>query len=166
MRRLALAANDREVEALDTKRVEHAQSILRIMSNLFTGSTPQQGQQLQQQKSRRVSEHSRPTTDDTSNNFSLLPVRRSTVYIKDASVICGIDVAVARDYVFPSSDDVSICKKNAEIAKFHGRLDHERLFGIFQVLVGDVQKPGMPTAEFSPLYSLRNPLTVTMMEKL
>ncbi|GJE87139.1 hypothetical protein PsYK624_032220 [Phanerochaete sordida] len=159
MRRLAVAANDREVESVDMKRAENANSILRIMSNLFTFSGPPV------QKMRRVSEHSKPS-EDAANNYSLLPNRRSTVYIKDASTLCGIDIAVARDYVFPSDDAVAACRTNVEIAKFHGRLDHERLFGIFQVLAGDIQKPGVGPSDQNSLYTARNPLTVTMMEKL
>lgn len=158
MRRLALAANDRDVEALDLKRTENAHSILRIMSNLFTFPHPAQ-------KVRRVSEHSRPS-EDTSNNYALLPTRRSTVYIKDASALCGIDIAVARDYVWPSTEPVLACKRNVEIARIHGRLDHERLFSLFQVLVVDIQKSGAGPADASTLYSIRNPLTVTMLEKL
>ena len=130
------------------------------MSNIFN-FTPTQAPL----KSRRVSDNSRPA-DDVKNGSSPLPFRRSTIYIKDASAVCGIDIAVAQDYVFPSTDAVPACKQNAEIAKFHGRLDHERLFGIFQVLVGDSQKPSQTSLDISPLYSLRNPLTVTMMEKL
>ncbi|EKM55335.1 uncharacterized protein PHACADRAFT_255888 [Phanerochaete carnosa HHB-10118-sp] len=159
MRRLALAANDREVESVDMKRAENAHSILRIMSNLFTFS----GQPSQ--KVRRVSEYSKPS-EDTPNNYSLLPNRRSTVYIKDVSILCGIDVVVARDYVFPFPDAVSACKTNIETARFYGRLDHERLFGIFQVLAGDIQKPGVGAAHASSLYTVRNSLTASMMEKL
>lgn len=157
MRRLALAANDREVEALDTKRTENAHSILRIMSNLFTFSHPRQ-------KVRRVSEHSKPS-EGTPNDYSVLPTRRSTVYIKDASFLCGIDLDVARAYVFPSTDTVSACKKNIEIARLHGRIDHERIFNMLQVLVLDIQKGG-EEAGVGSLYNIRNPLTVTIMEKL
>lgn len=159
MRRLALAANDREIDFTDMKRADNAHSILRIMSNLFTFSDQPN------QKIRRVSEHSKPS-EEASNNYSLLPNRRSTVYIKDASTLCGTDVAVARDYVFPSSNAVSTCKRNVEIAKFHGRLDHERLFGIFQVLASDIQKPGVGASDANSLYTIQNPLTVNMMEKL
>lgn len=162
MRRLAVAANDREVESVDMRRAENAHSILRIMSNLFTFSS-QPGQVGQ--KVRRVSEHSKPS-EDASNIYSPLPNRRSTVYIKDTSILCAIDVAVARDYVFPSSDLVAACKTNAGLAKFHGRLDHERFFGILQVLAGDTQKSGMGHGDRNSSYAIRNPMTASMMDRL
>lgn len=156
MRRLALAANDREVDALDPRRTENAHSILRIMSNLFTSTQ-------HTQKVRRVSEHSKPS-DETPSNYAVLPTRRSTVYIKDVAVLCGIDIEAAKTYVFPLSDAVSAFKQNAELARQLERFDHERLFAIFQVLVFDIQKDN--TRRDASLYSTRNPLTVAMMEKL
>lgn len=156
-RLLARAANTQDVEVMDVKRTENAHSILRIMSNLFTFAHPQQ-------KTRRVSEGSK-LSEGPPNDYSVLPTRRSTVYIKDASALCGIDVTIARAYIFPSADAVPACKRNVEIAKQHGRVDHERIFNMFQVLVLDIQKSG-DGAGVNSLYSIRNPLTVTMMEKL
>lgn len=158
MRKLALAANDREVESLDIKRSEDAHSILRIMSSLFNFSP---------QKTRRVSDQSTKTAEqENSNGYSLVPVRRSTVYIKDVSTVVGIDVAAAREYVFSTSEPVAACKKNAGVAKLHRRLDHERIFNILEVLLIDIQKSSTSPADMSSLYSICNPLTVTMMEKL
>lgn len=157
MRKLALAANDREVESLDIKRSEDAHSILRIMSSLFNFSP---------QKTRRVSDQSAKTEQDNSNGYSPVPVRRSTVYIKDVSTVVGIDVAAAKEYIFSASEPVAACKKNAGVAKLHRRLDHERIFNILGVLLIDIQKSGTSPADMSSLYSICNPLTVTMMEKL
>ena len=80
-------------------------------------------------------------------------------------MLCGLDIPAAKAYVFPSSDAVSTFKQNAEAARRLERFDHERLFTIFQVLVLDTQKDDIGR-DVSSLYSLRNPLTVAMMEKL
>ncbi|KAJ3559944.1 hypothetical protein NM688_g25 [Phlebia brevispora] len=159
VRRLELAARDREVEATEIKRAEDAHSILRIMSNLFT---------FPHQKSRRVSEQSslRPT-DELQNNYSLLPTRlRSTVYIKNASLITGTDVEAARQYVFPTTDPAEACRVNADTARLLGRVDHERVFRTLQILLAEDQKSNLPSRQTGTLQSVGNPLALKIMEKL
>lgn len=157
VRRLQLAAHDQDTEALEVKRTEDAHSILRIMSNLFTFS---------HQKSRRVSDQSSlRQTDDLQTNYSLLPTRRSTVYIKDASLVTGIDVEAARRYVFPSAaDPIAACKENANAASLLGRLDHERVLEMLQVLLAEDQKSNGNSGQAVSTSS--NPLTLTIMERL
>ncbi|KAI0689793.1 hypothetical protein BC835DRAFT_1367485 [Cytidiella melzeri] len=156
MRKLALAANDREVKSVDLKRAENAHSILHIMSNLFAFS---------HQKTRRVSDQSRPSLDETPTNYALLPTRRSTIFIKDTSLFVGLDVGAAQEYVFPAAEPVDACKRNVEIARFRGRFDHERVFRMLQIFMIEHDKPEA-LAVGSPLYSLCNPLIVSMVEKL
>lgn len=156
MRKLALAAKDREVESIDFKRAEDAHSILRIMSNLFSFSHP---------KARRVSDQSRPSLDEAPNNYALLPMRRSTVFIKDASSYIGLDIGAAQEYVFPGAEPVEAFKRNVEIARFRGRLDHERVFNMLQIFMLEHDKPDSAVLG-PPLYSLCNPLIVSMVEKL
>ncbi|CCM03390.1 uncharacterized protein FIBRA_05520 [Fibroporia radiculosa] len=126
VRLLSHAAQDRD-EVVDLRPADDANNILRIMTNLFT---------FPQYKSRRVSEPSK-SYEDMPSAYSLLPTRRSTVFIKDASVLAGIDIAAAQDYIFDISDPPDTCKKNAEIARIRGRVDHERVFKVLgAVLVG------------------------------
>ena len=126
------------------------------MSNIFTFS---------HQKVRRVSEQSRPPLDDTPSSYSLLPTRRSTVFVKDASAFIGIDVIAAREYIFPSDDCIATCKKNSEIARKRGRYDHERVFSILQAFLVDYRSNGGGTTA-SSVYNLRSPLIFNLMEKL
>jgi WD repeat-containing protein 59 len=156
MRKLAIAANDREVESVDFRRAEDAHSILRIMSNLFSFS---------HQKTRRVSDQSRPSLEETSNNYALLPTRRSTVFIKDASAFVGFDVRAAHEYIFPAAEPADACKKNIEIARFHGRIDHERVFRMLEVFVLEHGKAESAALGLSH-HGLCNPLIATMVEKL
>ena len=156
VRRLALAAHDREVNALDIKRADDAHSILRIMSNLFT---------VPHQKQRRVSEQSR-LSEGMGTDYSLLPTRRSTVYLKDASMVTGTDVNTARRYVFPTDEPVAACKANAETARLLGRLDHERVFGMLQSLLSDTQRGALPIGEVRAPYAPCNTFTLKILEKL
>ncbi|KAH8096852.1 hypothetical protein BXZ70DRAFT_944805 [Cristinia sonorae] len=127
VRRLSLAANDRDVDYPDTKKTEDANSILRIMSNLYSFS---------HQKVRKFSENSRPS-EDVPNNYSLLPTRRSTVFIKDASSVLGLDIESAAEYVFPATHPHDWCARNAEIARHTGRIYHQRIFTMLQVMILD-----------------------------
>ncbi|KAI0345160.1 hypothetical protein BDW22DRAFT_1354052 [Trametopsis cervina] len=156
MRKLALAAKDREVDSIDVKRAEDAHGILRIMSNLFT---------IPQQKTRRVSDQSRPSLDEAPKNYALLPTLRSTIFIKDAAPLVGLDVGAAYDYVFPAANPVDACKKNVETARLRGRVDHERVFNVLQIFMIEHEK-GDSSSLAPSLYSLCNPLIVSMIEKL
>ncbi|TCD66873.1 hypothetical protein EIP91_000771 [Steccherinum ochraceum] len=128
VRRLSLAANDREVDAPDAKRTEDATSILRIMSNLYSFS---------HQKPRKYSENSRPPEDVQSTNYSLLPQRGRTVTFKNAAPIIGLDIHSAAQYVFPSTNPRDWCRENAEISRRNGRVYHQRIFTMLQVMVLD-----------------------------
>lgn len=151
VRRLSLAASDREVEIADTKKAEDANSILQIMSNLYSFS---------HQKARKFSENSRPT-EDVPGNYSLLPTRRSTVYIKDASPIVGLDIASAKEYVYPTTHPHNWCARNAEIARRSGRVYHQRIFTMLQVIILERlnKDEGKERMELTPL-------AIKVMEKM
>lgn len=118
VRRLGLAATDRVLKPVDPKRAEDGDNILRIMTNLLTFS---------QQKIRRDSESSKPL-DDIPASYSLLPTRRSTVFIANTTHFAGADKKVAVEYIFQSDTLAAVCETNSLIAKEHGRYDHERVF--------------------------------------
>ena len=87
------------------------------------------------------------------------------VFIKDASPFVGLDIGAAQEYVFPGAEPVEACKKNAEIARFRGRLDHERVFNMLQIFMMEHDKPESSSLG-PPLYSLCNPLIVSTIEKM
>lgn len=152
VRRLSVAATDREVETSDTKKTEDMNSILRIMSNLYSFSN---------QKARKFSENSRPS-DDVPNSFSLLPTRRSTVFIRDASSTIGLDIPSAAQYVYPTTNPRNWCAKNAEIARHNGRFYHQRIFTMLQVMLLD----GPENEEGEKDKMELTPLVMKLMEKL
>ncbi|THH17187.1 hypothetical protein EUX98_g9174 [Antrodiella citrinella] len=152
VRRLSLAASDRDIDLPETKRTEDAHSILRIMSNLYSFS---------HQRVRKFSENSRPS-EDVPTNYSLLPTRRSTVFIRDASAILGLDIASAAQYVFPSTHPRNWCATNAEIARHAGRVYHQRVFTMLQVMILDSANQGADEKERLEL----TPLLMKLVEKL
>ena len=143
VRRLAMAARDRDVTSFgDIKSTDDVNSISRIMSNIYSYPT-----------TRRFSDSSRPS-EERADAMSLLPTRRSMVYIRDSSAYIGIDMAAAGSYVYTMTNPLDWCRKNAEIAKLHGRSDHERFFSMLHVLIADSRKrDGVLTTfgSFSPL---------------
>ncbi|KAI0794847.1 hypothetical protein C8Q75DRAFT_847958 [Abortiporus biennis] len=146
LHRLSLAANDRVVPTLGEKRTEDVNSILRIMSNLFTFSHT---------KVRKFSEQSKQV-EELPLTYSLLPTRRSSVFINDTSAFIGLDVDAAGSYVYPATNPSDWCKVNSGIARTHGRVDHERIFTMMQVMLLEGQKSALPlemasTHTFTPL---------------
>ncbi|EGN97137.1 hypothetical protein SERLA73DRAFT_57400 [Serpula lacrymans var. lacrymans S7.3] len=123
VRRLGLAATDRMVDLADPKRAEDGDNILRIMTNLLTFS---------QQKVRRESESN--SLDDIPASYSLIPMRRSTIFIKYPSDITNANRTVAAEYIFESQNLANLCETNAHIAKVNGQLHHERVFKTLQAL--------------------------------
>jgi hypothetical protein len=128
VRRLSLAATDRVVKPLDPRRPQDGDHILRIMTNLLTFSHDTS-------QHHRDSESSRLRGEDTvpSNSFAY-PTQRSTVFITNTTHISGGDRKVAIGYVFEGETLAMVCQKNAEVAREHGRYDHERIFKILQAL--------------------------------
>lgn len=116
------AANDRAT-TYSPRRPEDNTNILRIMTNLLTFS---------ERKQRRSSEHTKPVDD---MSYSLLPTRRSTVLIKDASSILSLDRQVASEYILDISIPRETCQKNASLARKRGRFDHERVFKLLKIFV-------------------------------
>ncbi|KAJ7029772.1 hypothetical protein C8F04DRAFT_1115839 [Mycena alexandri] len=129
VRRLSLAAADRIVKPLDPRRPQDGDHILRIMTNLLTFSHDTS-------QHHRDSESSRPRGEEgsRSNSFAYPAPRRSTVFITNTTHISGGDRKVATGYVFEDETLALVCQKNAEVAREHGRYDHERVFKILQAL--------------------------------
>jgi hypothetical protein len=130
VRRLGLAATDRLVKSVDSKRAEDGDTILRIMTNLLTFS---------HHNFRRDAEQSKPF-GGIAQNYSLLPPHRSTIFINNTTDTAGADKKVATDYLFEADSLSAVCEKNALIARQHGRYDHERVFRILSTLVPTSQQ--------------------------
>jgi WD repeat-containing protein 59 len=124
MHRLAAASSRRDQHGVGSERSEDGNNILHIMTNLLT---------LSRLKQRRASEQSRPL-DEVPANYSLLPTRVMTVYIRDMSYTVGASQCMASKYVFDGRDIVDICSKNAELAQKGQRHDHERFFNMMTIL--------------------------------
>ncbi|KAJ3493225.1 hypothetical protein NMY22_g20237 [Coprinellus aureogranulatus] len=120
LRRLSAAARDRHALPFDSRKHESDLNILRTMTNLLTVS---------RQKVRRDS-----VTSGVSRNYSLLPTRRSNVFMMDTMNLAGPDRLVAVDYVFMGASLIEVCERNARVAKERGRWDHERVFRTVQAL--------------------------------
>lgn len=56
------------------------------------------------------------------------------MFITNTTHISGGDRKVATEYVFEDETLALVCQKNAEVAREHGRYDHERIFKILQAL--------------------------------
>ena len=93
------------------------------MTNLLTFS---------QQKFRKESD-SKPL-DEIPASYSLIPMRRSTVYIMREVDIAMADKTVAQQYIFEANSLSELCDKNARIASAHLRFDHARIFRVLQSL--------------------------------
>ncbi|KAJ7500604.1 hypothetical protein B0H11DRAFT_784912 [Mycena galericulata] len=128
VRRLSLAATDRVVKPLDPRRPQDGDHILRIMTNLLTFS--------HDTSHHRDSESSRLRGEEgfRSDSFAFPAPRRSTVFITNTTDISGGDRKVAVGYVFEAETVAVLCQKNAEVAREHGRYDHERIFKILLAL--------------------------------
>jgi hypothetical protein len=96
---------------------------MRIMTNLLTFS---------ERKLRRESE-SKPL-DGIPASYSLVPLRRSIVFIMGNAHMAMSDRSIAAEYVFEYGSVADVCAKNAIVARQHGRYDHERTFKILQAL--------------------------------
>lgn len=141
VRRLGLAATDRTLTSIAPRKTDDGpDNILRIMTNLLTFS---------QQKFRRDSDSKLP---EIPASYSLIPVRRSTVFIaRDVDIARG-DKKVAEQYVFESDSLSELCDKNASIASAHLRFDHARVFRVLQSLFPPSEKDGSPRSNgFSSL---------------
>lgn len=138
VRRLGLAATDRTLASISPRRTDDGpENILRIMTNLLTFS---------QQKFRRDSD-SKPL-DEIPASYSLIPMRRSTVYIMQTVDAARMDKKVAGEYVFESDSISELCDKNACVASAHLRYDHARVFRVLQTLFPTSRKNDVAPLNF------------------
>lgn len=128
LRRLSLAAKDRVVQPIDSRRPENDLNILRTMTNLLTVS---------QHKIRR---DSLANGGSGARGVTTVSTRRSNVFIEDTSKIAGPDKLVAEEYIFAAKSIWEYCEKNAEVARDKGRFDHERVFKTLQSLLRAPEK--------------------------
>ncbi|KAG6372963.1 hypothetical protein JVT61DRAFT_7009 [Boletus reticuloceps] len=126
VRRLGLAATDQRPE-VDFRRPGDSEHTLRIMTNLLTFS------QLRLQRDFTI-ETMDNTVNDQGSNVSMIPTRRSTVFIKVSSDISLARRKVAAAYIFQASTVENLCRFNANVAREHGQFAHERMFRTLQSL--------------------------------
>jgi hypothetical protein len=125
MQRLSSAARDRTSTETSTRRGEDSSHILRLMTNLLAFPS--------------VDRPLRPLpgagqSDDTM--YQLLSMRRSTVSIRDASAILGLDRRLAEGMVFDSLNGLpGVCRHNAEVARQLGQLHRCRIFSMLEALL-------------------------------
>lgn len=141
MRRLALASRDARVSSGDPQRGEDGDNILHIMTNLLLFS---------RLKQRRPSEQSRPL-DDIPANYSLLPTHAMTVFVRDGASVIDLGQELAGEYIFDAITPSEACNKNAEVARKHGRRDHEDLFVSLGLLLSSYSECSPKAWGTSPL---------------
>ncbi|KAF7308677.1 WD-REPEATS-REGION domain-containing protein [Mycena chlorophos] len=127
VRRLTLAATDRVAKPLDPRQPQQGRDMERLMTNLLTFSYDSQ---------RRESETSRQRGQDALRNDRLSSSysRSSQVFIANTSAVAGADRTVASGYIFQADTLAILCSRNAETARLHARVDHERIFRTLQAL--------------------------------
>lgn len=141
VRRLALASRDARVSSGDLQRGEDGDNILHIMTNLLLFS---------RLKQRRPSEQSRPL-DDIPANYSLLPTHAMTVFVRDGASVIDLGQELAGEYIFDAITPSEACNKNAEVARKHGRRDHEDLFVSLGLLLSSYSECSPKAWGTSPL---------------
>lgn len=126
LQRLASVARDRPPVSAFLKRNEDATNILRLMTNLL--AYPAMDRPLMSPPG-----SSQPAGDDTA--YQILSVRRSTVSVRDASAILGLDRALAAELIFAAPDGLTeTCRRNGISARWLGRLYHCRIFSMLEAL--------------------------------
>lgn len=118
-----MASTDRSLKLLE-RRPDDGSGVLRIMTNLLTFS---ERKIHRDQDSKQL--------EGTAASYSLVPLRRSMVFIMGTGDVPLYDRQVAAEYVFDCGPIADICEKNANIARHHCRFDHERTFKTLQSLV-------------------------------
>ncbi|KAF7977533.1 hypothetical protein HWV62_3304 [Athelia sp. TMB] len=152
VRRLGLAAKDKVVDPASTRKDQDGpDNILRIMTNLLTFSQP---------KYRRASEPKQKALNEIPGNYSLIPMRRSTVYIKRRIDEARADKAVAEQYKFEAQSLAHLCEENAQIATSKSRYDHARMFRVLQSLF-----PRSEKGEIGSFGTLANQIVMRLYEE-
>lgn len=148
VRRLGIAAVDHRPDTLDYRLSDESNHTMRVMTNLLTFSQP---------KHRHPSDPQAASDDfpNTANGFS---TRCSTVYIQLPSDISFSQRLVAAEYIFEAPSITSLCATNANVARMHGQLAHERVFRTLQSL--------FPTSRLTPPYAKPASASLRVMEKM
>lgn len=124
VRRLGLASTDQRSE-VDSRRSGDSEHKLRIMTNLLTFS---------QLRARRDMAFETMDSSVNDQGSTMIPTRRSTVFIKVSTDISLVRRNVAAAYVFQAGTLEELCRFNANIAREHGQFAHERMFRTLQSL--------------------------------
>jgi hypothetical protein len=133
MQRLASVARDRPPVSASVKRDEDTTNILRLMTNLLTYPAVD--------RSLMSPPGSGHPGDDTA--YQILSVRRSTVSIRDASAMLGLDRELAGQLIFDAPNGLpEVFRRNAVAAYRLGQLQHCRIFSMLEALAKSVCKAG------------------------
>lgn len=81
---------------------------------------------MPQQQRRRESDAKQ--SEEVPKNYALFAARRSTVFLTSTRDFTGADQKVSLEYIFVANSLATVCDTNADVAKRHGRFDHERIF--------------------------------------
>ena len=127
VRRLGLAAKDQRPD-VDSRRPGDSEHTLRIMTNLLTFS------QQRVQRDFTFETMDNTGSNDQGSNVSMMPTRRSTVFVKVATDISLARRKVAATYIFQAGSLEDLCRFNANVAREHGQFAHERMFRTLQSL--------------------------------
>lgn len=127
VRRLGLAATDQRPE-VDSRRPGDSEHTLRIMTNLLTFS------QQRAQWDVAFETKDNTVTNNQGSNVSMIPTRRSTVFIRLSTDISLARRKVAAAYIFQAGTLEDLCRFNANVAREHGQFAHERMFRTLQSL--------------------------------
>ncbi|KAG8221615.1 hypothetical protein J3R82DRAFT_1892 [Butyriboletus roseoflavus] len=127
VRRLGLAATDQRPE-VDSRRPGDSEHTLRIMTNLLTFSQKRAQCDFAYETKENI------VTNDQGSNVSMIPTRRSTVFIRLPTDVSLARRKVATAYIFQACTLEDLCRFNANVAREHGQFAHERMFRTLQSL--------------------------------
>lgn len=153
MQRLAAVASDRVAPPVPGGS-DNTDNVLRVMTNLLTFTHPRSKQRQDRSK----------TADSGRGSFSLVSTRLSTVYLKDASHITGVDSVIAAEYVFSGSSPLEVCKRNSEFARKLCRFDDERVFKVLHALM--TSKDDTSRSQFSHQHPILSPVSDSILSRL
>ncbi|KAG8699158.1 hypothetical protein FRC09_006789 [Ceratobasidium sp. 395] len=127
LRGLSQLAVDKPPSLTDQPRPREVANTLRFSDHLFARTSISR------------SKHSDSINSWNSNNRPPLPMpTHSFVVIKNVSSMIPVDRALAGAYVVLSKNPAAMCRSNADVARDHGRHDHERIWKTLSTLLQHV----------------------------